>query len=295
MKKRFLSLLALALLLCGCAQEQTSGETETKYVLTQYQATLYTYFDILDEGVSYTYRYNYAYDGDGNKVEERYYRDDEPDGKCKYTYDENGMVVKEVQYEYHFGIPVPSNRWEYSYDEQGRQIGCVGYEGWEKTFQRTSTYNDDGTLRSDAYWPNGSVYEYTYNASGQMTSVRSELDGVEHETVYTYDENGNTLTMHEYEDGVLSMYVLYEYDSQGRKSCSARYDGQGNVINTWDYEYDDAQNQETVYYTDGDWQVNSYDEHGNLVRCEQYNADGVMTSQADYTYRAIQVTVQGEE
>lgn len=83
------------------------------------------------------------------------------------------------------------------------------------------------------------------------------------------------------EDGEISFELCYayEYDAQGYMLVSREY--VGGVL-TGEITYDTAADGrqipvgQVVYYEDDTWSVSEYDEHGNLLSCITYAADGTL-------------------
>lgn len=146
----------------------------------------------------------------------------------------------------------------------------------------------------------------TYDADGNVVS----------ETVneYVYDENGNKLSGKYYEDGVLQSeetYVLteagenYVEESKGyyedRSWFVNEYDKEGNVLRAYSCDISGDITSETLYEygyrADGECYktkmtcleaygstITEYNENGDMIRWETYDASGELESYETYEY-----------
>lgn len=62
------------------------------------------------------------------------------------------------------------------------------------------------------------------------------------------------------------------------------YDSDGQLQSEWIYDASDNPQQWTYYYSDGSWDVESFDEDGNMAECVYYDSDGNVTECWRYTY-----------
>jgi hypothetical protein len=115
------------------------------------------------------------------------------------------------------------------------------------------------------------------------------VEGLTRVTCYTYDEQGNQLSWHYYENDLLLEYVQTHYDDQGRILFSARYDGTGYLRHGWEYRYNDAAGTSAVQFTDGSISTSYYDDQDRIIRIEQQYPDGTLESEQTYTYEDIEV------
>lgn len=289
MKKRLLAAALAALMLCGCAPRAYDGPTEEKAVLVEHTSTQY----LGEMFGSWTYRTTYAYDTWGNRVEERYYTDDELVNVYKYSFDDQGRQTGATHWDYSDTIPHISVRYKHTRDEQGRVISDVRTDFWGKEKYRVDySYDDEANTMTVIYSNNITEVHYMdENGNTVRTCQTSESEGGyrEAETLYTYDENGNQLSWHCYIDGKLDSYLQSTFDDRGRKTYSARYNGDGTVQNEWSYSYTDTDTTSTIHYTDGSCRISYLNRDGTLARTEDYNAAGELTQTQSYVYRVILV------
>ncbi|MED4941122.1 DNRLRE domain-containing protein, partial [Heyndrickxia coagulans] len=170
-------------------------------------------------------QFAYQYDGSANITKETTAK-----GDTSYTYDQNNQLTKEI-------LPDGTTN-SYTYDAVGnRTQATVNGKTYNYTYNDANqivkkngtafTYDKDGNLTQDEN------DKYTYNALGQMTKVTT-LSGT---TVaeYTYDENGlrtkktvgtktneyyydqdNNLSMEVVKNnGTITQYKYYKWDSDG--------------------------------------------------------------------------------
>ena len=231
--------------------------------------------EIIANGVT---RKTYEYNEDGMlAVETEYDSDGEFDCKFAYTYDEDGNIIESV-YSYMSWLYYPE------YDEEGN---CIG----EAREEHEYTY----------------ISKYTYDAEGRSLGYKEyDEDGfLCHESVNTYDENGERATHayinydryygdsedpiefvyskeeYTYVDGNEVLYTWKHYDHESNEVNSTKrktvYDEQGRNIQTEEYGKDDV--LEGIEYREYD------DEYTGRTKCHYYkNAGGVEEWKYEYTY-----------
>ncbi len=199
----------------------------------------------------------FSYDPKGNLAGITY-----PDSQVEtLVYDDNGNVIRKttrkgdvINYQYNFRgqltrVDYPDGTYlAYTYDSVGNML--------------TST-NQDGTISFEynarnqpirIVYPNGNSFNYTYNNAGFLTE-RTEKDG--YKTTYSYDDIGNLIRV---SNGTGSTIVSYVYETTGKLVRKAVRNGAFTT-----YEYDSA---------------------GQILRLVNYNKDGTVLSQFEYTYDA---------
>jgi len=186
-----------------------------------------------------------CYDVHGNMTERTSYG---PGGSVssrhEYVYDPEGRKVRLL---IHRADGSLNSTWIYRYDESG------ALTGWGK-------YGSDGSLIQ--------TVSHTYHAAGWMTerAVRGPEGGLEWKHVYTYDVAGDLIEDIRYKgDGSLLSRYRYTYHSNGNKTGSeyARYDKGGSI----------------------EWRhVFRYDGKGIVIREFEYEADGSLNTESDYTH-----------
>ncbi len=187
------------------------------------------------------------------------------------------------------------------YDEWENLIRMAYPDGSEVTYEYERTYNQPVRMVNE----NGVATLFEYDDNGNLTQ-KTEAAGTDDEriTQYTYDEDGNTLTITILADAVTSVsqtVMTYDdngnletltdpaggitrftdYDITGRlltkidargKTWGYTYDTKGNLKtatdplgNTTEYEYDKAGNRTRMVDALGRQTLFEYDLHGNLV------------------------------
>ena len=175
-------------------------------------------------------------------------------GKTSYRYDKNGQMIEEkIGDSYHI---------TYSYDKAGNR----------KTVTNSR----------------GQITEYEYDKAGRVIKQKDEAG----EISYTYDANGNCLTISETVSGngmqsVSVNTITRTYDALNR--VTSQTDADGNHIG---YAYDMQGNLSVLTYPDGKELEYSYDKNGNVIlvidwenreTCFSYDKNGrlVRTERAD--------------
>ena len=172
--------------------------------------------------------------------------------KSEFTYDENGWLSEELEFELMDGDWEPVGRYIYEYDADGHMVLSEGYEfqeEWLPAARMTWEY-EDGKLINDIYYYRGETdwlpltrNDYTYNADGLcQQQLQSQWEGTwieSYKTEYEYDEAGNRVlqtssTHYDLDDWLYIYQTQYSYDSNG------------NVIASADY-----------YYNETDWELES--------------------------------------
>lgn len=199
-----------------------------------------------------------SYDKDNNLLtKDIYYSGAEtPKISIKYTYDENGWLVKELRadrsenginydemleyvYDSHgnvvekrttnyFGFAtVDVVKYVLKYDENGRLIEKYNEE--EPEYVTYYSYYDDGTLKKE--WSDGWLEEYDENGNIVKSDLGDEKDD------YVYNADGKLLK-HTSDDGKSVTVYEYTYDENGylvKKTADSDEYG----VTTWQY-YNDA-------------------------------------------------------
>ncbi len=165
------------------------------------------------------------------------------------TYDANGCLT---EYEVNTWLKA-----EEGYSAYGENFKEEGYSIYRQKFE----YDSEGkvTQRSEYLYDPGLdsesefVHEYTYDDKGNMikdTSKHSYNNESSDESSdeYQYNENGDPIQRDSYNDS-----VIWEYDAKGRLTCKTDYFFSGGVGApviefTYEYEYDDGNRPQTVYF-----------------------------------------------
>jgi len=243
-----IGVLIFSLLLAGC--EAKTAEA-VKYYKTE---TIHTFF-----GTSTTREVN-EYDEEWNLVHTTTYQD--------------GTEVSQVDYEYT----------DTGYRMEGIQ------NGMEETLEFYITKDKQGNVLRTEQYLNGELYnvsDCTYDQTGNLLTQESNIPmaNMTIKLEMEYDENGNriqTVQDNGYDIGT----TTYSYDPEGRLITETYHTKAGNSTSRTEYSYSDDGLIQTalIFEVDGSCsgkRVTTYDEAGNMLRQETYNADDqLMTTTA---------------
>ncbi len=224
------------------------------------------------EGIDCYYRY--TYDENGRKKTQTFYNTESNNYVKEFSYNDNGIVIKEVETRKTFVRTT-----DYTLNEYGDVIKIeysldsipnkVPYE--EHVF--SYTYDDEGRIiKKVTDWPNGetTTEEYIYNEYGDVTKkTETNTQGTTSitDTEYVY-ENGimvkKTTTCNEYSESK----VVYEYDSHGSKI----HEESKSVSRDYEYTYDELGRVATMLRNFDAKQMfeYTYDENGNEIKRVSY-------------------------
>jgi len=235
----------------------------------------------LDEAGNVCYYHEWVYDKDGNLIREIGLAGDEQRVLRENSYDENGLLVKEIEYDEEGGI---ERAYEYKYDENGLLVKKIEYD-------------EEGGIER--------VYEYKYDENNRLIQKSMRYDEDITITDYEYDENGELITEPEFEEEYEN--VKYEYDPETGLPISRTTrsgDGYGYTVDefyptgiimksTW-YSEDGEATRVRLYDEYGkqtestdrrDTTSYQYDKNGNLTRT-YYETEGriVIMTYSDFVY-----------
>lgn len=244
----------------------------------------------------------HIYDEWGKLIGYVRYRNEKIIEKEEYERDENGNIIKSVNYDGDGNI---AKIYEYEYDKMGREIKLVCYNGdGTVNFSFESEYDGNGneikTVCYDGGGQTGWISEYEYDESGR-------------EICYSHENNGvvTELQENEYgEDGSIIREVQTYYDSDtGEKTyeraCEYTYDEKGNMIKydfinydeketkslRWEKEYDEEGRGTGFYLYDNEKTASyqgktEYDETGLLIKYTGYDKNGNVLVRRETEYNA---------
>ena len=163
-----------------------------------------------------------------------------------YIYDENGRLTIRGG---------PDFTEFYSYDGKDKLIEAsrspIGVGSAQST---TFTYGDDGQIVKINYGPSGRNISYSYDSQGRRSGYITD-DGFE--VRYSYNTEGRLSGLR---DGSNQQLVDYLYDTDGRLSRETKGNGTSSTY--------------------------SYDAKGQLIRIDNYNPAGIVSSSLQYSYDA---------
>ena len=283
--KKLLPLLLFLLLLAGCA-ETYDGPTEPSSVCSRAESI---YYD-RDGQISQQYLEEYAYDIHGNRSVIREYSispitdEKDPTLKTVLRYDERGNVIRQTQYDVSGWFPrkICDNR--YTYDDQGRMIRSTHTEEPDTVI----TYDDGANTRTTSCNGN-TIVEYLNERGWVMSNDQTFSDGRHCRDEYERDPDGRLLSIRSYEGGVLSSELVYTYDDQGRSLTMTKIeDSVSTLLYGWEYGKD----WERMFYSDGTCSTVVYHEDGTMKRQYHTDADGHLSWETFYYYTEIQVPAE---
>lgn len=216
--------------------------------------------------------------------------------RTESDYDEEGTLLTFTQYM----DGVETSRVEYTYTDNSI-IGQVTQNGETGTTKQVYEKDDAGNVTHIEFYLDDALYsvsDATHDEKGNiLTNTQQTISTGRITTVtYTYDERGNALTVtYEYDGGIGSV-TENTYDAEGNLLTSTVSDLQGNVTSREEYSRNEA-NTETVSIYDGEGKLTgtktlTYDEAGNMLTSETFDAAGELTLRITYTYKKFEVPVK---
>ncbi|PYG87269.1 RHS repeat-associated protein [Ruminiclostridium sufflavum DSM 19573] len=251
-----------------------------------------------------------TFDFTGNLLTETSYQAAATGSTITYEYNALGQVRKAI---YPGDAAIPQNTVTCQYDLMGRLKTRQDTKGAIDTYTYSKQGNvlshtqqkQDGTeaiTTSTRYDKNGNaryVFDgnekcttYTYNEQNKVIISRQSASGIEHETTYTYDTNGNQITTTDW----LGNTTVNVYDSLNR--LIETKDAYGKSIQKLEYNHCnvqekayDALNKATVYTYDRNNRLLTATDPENHTTSQTYDNVGNIASKTDgrgnttsYTY-----------
>ena len=287
MKKR-ISLLLCLLLLTGCAATY-DGPTESKTVPSQ---ILTTHYDP-ETGDSRYSRTDYAYDIYGNQSMELEYgirsHDEEakPHLKTLRSFDENGNIIRQRQYDVSGLFPKKLVDVRYEYDDQGRLTATTHRPGeaWDND---TTVYDDEARTRT-YIGHNGTAIDYMNELGWVIRTEQVFSDGRAVLTEYDRRPDGQIAAMRDFENGVLKNETVITYDDQGRMlTLSNIVDGVSEPGLRWEYGEDYTK----CFDSSGCITVTGYNPDGSKDYIQVIDAQDQVITLTLYHYTEIQVPIE---
>ena len=290
MKKMIPLILILCLLLSGCGKEEPSAGTtlppQQSQPALQETASPTDAEGILDPDTQIIYCLVKMI-VTNDQGQELWGRD--------YTYDDTGFCISEREYS---NIGATSYSRVNTPDMLGRIESSVFTESDSSTYTVTYTYdNQNRCVREDVTYEDGTAEytEYTYNEQGNYLTLRQFIGDelvVDYAFSYTYDGSGNQMSMDEYLFGDLMYHVAMEYDDQGREISSVTNLVNGEIQSRTESSWDGL-TETRLYFSGTDQEpfmvsVFTYDDNGNVVFEETRQGDTVL-NRAEYIYEPFEV------
>lgn len=194
---------------------------------------------------------NFAFDGLGRRfsAEDLHAPGDASYGTWTYAYDDAGNLTQTVSPR---ALTI-----NYAYNDLNQELSedCTAGAGTEITYTYGGCTNGTGRLCAVTML-SGANTGYTYDSSGRIASETRTINSTAFATLYTYDRQGNTLTI-TYPD---SAQVYYTFNTAGLLEKIERKESGGvftNVVSNFDYS--PLGQPATVVYANGVTTTNTYD------------------------------------
>lgn len=217
---------------------------------------------------------NFTYDGLNRRTiaEDLHATTDSTFGTWYYTYDDGGNIISQTD--------PKSQIVSYTYDSLSRPLteDYAGQGGVETTYVYDSCSYGVGRLCTAS--TTNATSTYTYNVLGLVATETKKIGGVDYATTYTYDRQGNILSVTNPDSRVIN----YGYTSAGRlTSASSRpYSGSGTTIVS-ETRYSPVEQVGLRIYGNGLKTTNTYDQTrlyrlSNIFTATTTPSDNVSTS-----------------
>ncbi|MFL9845110.1 RHS repeat domain-containing protein [Flavobacterium rhizosphaerae] len=173
-------------------------------------------------------------------------RQNNPTDKIKYTYDNQGNLVKEEQYLNSEYVQVKT---VYKYDEANKKIVESQYSKDSLVYNMSYKYDGDNVIEKKATAPDGTIQysqEFTYDNKGNVLTqtIYDSFDNSTLTDTYVYDDAGNKAKWSVEKNGKKEADVFYEYDKEKNMTSAKALNGEGASIENrkYTFEYDDKGN-----------------------------------------------------
>ncbi len=227
MRKMVCVLLAAVLLLSGCGKQE---EPENPYRLKK--TTIEYYYRDRDTTV---WEFENTYDENGRLVENQEYEDGVADTKSIYEHDEYGNIIRTTHIHTDGTRDVSEDK--LTLDEEHRVVYSESIWNGEHHATTEYGYSKDGQITrlyinrigglGDEDWK--SFVDRTYDRKGRLVreDTRWEPDNNSSSyTLYTYKQDRLVQT-ETYQNGALDSYTDYTYDETGLIRTDIAYDADG--------------------------------------------------------------------
>ena len=221
---------------------------------------------------------SYEYDGMGNITQNIRQLNKDTSATTAYQYI-GGSLLSSI-------LDAEGGQSSYTYDKEGNLTSIMNPNGGITSFTYDSSGNvtsekvKGGSIHSYTYTANnllkekenskGQKTKYTYDKTGRITGLTDEEGSIH----YTYDENGNVLTVTEEKEDGSKATIKRTYDKANR--VTSYTDAEGNKIS---YAYNELGQLITLTYPDGRKVTYIYDRNNSLTSVTDW--EGRITN---YTY-----------
>ena len=162
----------------------------------------------------------YTYDNQNHRIGSIITHPNGSQDRTEYTYNSQGLVIKETQYELDNGEWEEDEQIIYEYDANGNLMVVTNYDydilDWVYDEQTKYTYQNGKLTNELVYdwiideWVEDHSTDYLYNAQGDLVETIEldfDIDWIKDtRTEYTYDDNHNCLSQ-----------IVYDYDDDVEK------------------------------------------------------------------------------
>ncbi len=223
---------------------------------------------------------SFSYDGLGRRLtaQDLHAPADTTFGTWTYTYDDAGNMTQSVS-------PLAQTV-NYVYDAVNRATSedYTGTTGTDVSYTYDSCLKGIGRLCSSTF-AGGAGNSYTYDAVGNIASDQETINSNVYLTSYTFDRQGNTLTITSPDNAV----VRYTFNTAGLLEKIDRKESSGSLTDVVsNFDYSPLDQVATQVYSNGAVTTNTYDA-ANLYRLTNKTTTvGATTPQnLTYTYDSV--------
>ncbi|HNZ42992.1 MAG TPA: hypothetical protein PLI16_02005 [Bacteroidales bacterium] len=211
------------------------------------------------------------YNEHGNFISVEAYKNDSLNLTVSYEYDGNDNIISDIDYSPQ-GLPLEKNL--YTFDMQGRVVSG-------KSFIKEDSLEGRFVIEKS-------------NNKKKLDFIKYKADNsTDYKITYAYDDDFDktdyTEAVKYNSDGTINIKVTKKYNDNFRQTEKAVYDGSGNKLYFFTYEYDKSGNNVKISKSkpDGtiDWSDNySFDKHGNCTGMKSFDSKNMPVTELIYDY-----------
>lgn len=223
---------------------------------------VYVHSSLTQEVGSTVSRTEYLFDGEDRVAEVVVYTNNVETKRHSVQCDEHGNYIRWIS---------DSSVMEYAYDGEGHSLGMTMYVDGKLVSSTTYT------------WENGLRTSATTQTSAQNMTQK---------VLMTYNASGHLLRQDSYTADELTSYSAYTTDAAGIIQFMTTYHPDGKLHSRSTYRWENRTQIITVTDAAGAMiqiDASTYDEHGNLLSREVYDAGNNLISKETHTWRAVRV------